>query len=641
VLSLPCSQLHETVWAQLAALAEGIVGDADFPARNQQYATSLEEADDGEGSGGRGGAGLHFEDCLRVLRGIALCGRRYLEEVVLPQTKRTGAGEHGDDAAAAALAGAGSPGAPVDFAPSFLTATAWLHNAIYFLAGSLGTSAQADIVCLCEAVWLAGLEGCEAVVPALVPYILVRSLQPDTARDADVRRVHTMRHALALLDVEDESFSSIREFVLLAYRSPVYLRVSEGRRFLSFVLCLHPSLVADIHGVVKVRTCVLRAFILVAVWPQGRGVPGRSAARPRCAVDCEQACVCVCACACSCSRWQSNLPGAPARVVEAYGEVYFRAWRCAEGATLLRIEQVCLQDLMYCGVHASVPSTFKACRGMIDAWVSQKKQRGVDDVLLRCYGPILWRSLEVANPDVRRFVWGGRGLSGLCAWAPGVRNFLPCSAGVCVGGGRGEGRGRGAVSLRAVPQRAPCRLTLAHGRTELPLRHGMRVVQPSGLSCDVCVCPALSAVRRNAAILFLDAFPLQLSDAGQEDSEALWHKQFTALFSLLNDSCPAVRLAAAQGTCRLLAGYWEVVPASTAKDLLLKLVEELVWCPAPVPSPPRSAGRILQCPSWPALSSSTSLRCNQVDAGCGDVWWCGVRPTMAPARRSGARCWRV
>jgi hypothetical protein len=36
-------------------------------------------------------------------------------------------------------------------------------------------------------------------------------------------------------------------------RSPVYLRCPEGRRFLSFAMCLHPSLVTDMHGVVKVR----------------------------------------------------------------------------------------------------------------------------------------------------------------------------------------------------------------------------------------------------------------------------------------------------------------------------------------------------------------------------------------------------
>ena len=32
---------------------------------------------------------------------------------------------------------------------------------------------------------------------------------------------------------------------------------------------------------------------------------------------------------------------------------------------------------------------------------SQKKQRGVDEMLLRLYEPILWRSLKVANAQVR------------------------------------------------------------------------------------------------------------------------------------------------------------------------------------------------------------------------------------------------
>jgi hypothetical protein len=55
--------------------------------------------------------------------------------------------------------------------------------------------------------------------------ILNRSLQTETARECDVRRVHALRHALELLDVEDDSFSSIKEFVLLSYRSPHYLKV--------------------------------------------------------------------------------------------------------------------------------------------------------------------------------------------------------------------------------------------------------------------------------------------------------------------------------------------------------------------------------------------------------------------------------
>ena len=38
----------------------------------------------------------------------------------------------------------------------------------------------------------------------------------------------------------------------------------------------------------------------------------------------------------------------------------------------------------------------------------------------------------------------------------------------------------------------------------------------------------------------------------------------------------AVRAVAVQGVCRILNVFWEIVPATTAKTMLLKLVDELV-----------------------------------------------------------------
>ena len=81
---------------------------------------------------------------------------------------------------------------------------------------------------------------------------------------------------------------------------------------------------------------------------------------------------------------------------------------------------------------------------------------------------------------------------------------------------------------------------------------------------------------RNAAVLFFDAFPLQQSDASREDDEQLWQKQYNAIFTLLQDKSPAVRVVAVQGVCRLLNLFWEIIPASTARSFLLRLVDELV-----------------------------------------------------------------
>lgn len=103
--------------------------------------------------------------------------------------------------------------------------------------------AQRAIANLCEAIWLSGLPGGEVLIPALIPYVLLASIQvwpecvlashavygcvkrvvrdsvtsflpcvaqSDTAKEADVKRVHGLRTALTLLDIEDDSFASIK-----------------------------------------------------------------------------------------------------------------------------------------------------------------------------------------------------------------------------------------------------------------------------------------------------------------------------------------------------------------------------------------------------------------------------------------------
>ncbi|CAN0181268.1 unnamed protein product, partial [Laminaria digitata] len=72
--------------------------------------------------------------------------------------------------------------------------------------------------------------------------------------------------------------------------SPVYLRSTEGKRLLAYFFGLHPTLVLDIHAVMK-----------------------------------------------------AQMPGAKKGVLAVYGEVYFRVWRGAEGTYLEKVEIHCLQ----------------------------------------------------------------------------------------------------------------------------------------------------------------------------------------------------------------------------------------------------------------------------------------------------------
>ena len=86
------------------------------------------------------------------------------------------------------------------------------------------------------------------------------------------------------------------------------------------------------------------------------------------------------------------------------------------------------------------------------------------------------------------------------------------------------------------------------------------------------------AVRKNAALLLLDAFPLratELEEAGnQAGSDATLEAQFTALTSLLLDACPSVREVGVAGVCRVLGSYWELIPPAVSKTLLARLIDD-------------------------------------------------------------------
>ena len=62
------------------------------------------------------------------------------------------------------------------------------------------------------------------------------------------------------------------------------------------------------------------------------------------------------------------------------------------------IEKQCLQDLMYCAVHAprkGSRSMFHSLRCVIACFHRHITQQNVITMLVRLYGPFLWRSLKV------------------------------------------------------------------------------------------------------------------------------------------------------------------------------------------------------------------------------------------------------
>ncbi|XP_061443239.1 condensin-2 complex subunit G2 isoform X2 [Rhineura floridana] len=86
-----------------------------------------------------------------------------------------------------------------------------------------------------------------------------------------------------------------------------------------------------------------------------------------------------------------------------------------------------------------------------------------------------------------------------------------------------------------------------------------------------------SEVRSNAALLFVDAFPILDPSFNKEDMENEIQRQFDELFSLLEDPQPLVRSTGILGASKIAFKYWEMIPATVLADLLKTLIEDLAF----------------------------------------------------------------
>lgn len=88
---------------------------------------------------------------------------------------------------------------------------------------------------------------------------------------------------------------------------------------------------------------------------------------------------------------------------------------------------------------------------------------------------------------------------------------------------------------------------------------------------------ANAKVRAQAAIMFLDVFPLQHEDVRAEDDDKILQKQFDLLSALLKDPDHQVRTNAVLGVCNILKEYWEVLPINATHTILKFLVDTLAF----------------------------------------------------------------
>ncbi|CAJ1929298.1 unnamed protein product [Sphenostylis stenocarpa] len=220
-----------------------------------------------------------------------------------------------------------------------------LHDNLIVFESELSLSSE--IESLCEEWWKENLAGRESLISQSLPFLLSRSLT--LKKKVDVHRVCVLREAFALFDFDDESIEDLKLLLIRCMISPLYLKTEDGRRFLAFVFLLSHQLGKELLAMIR-----------------------------------------------------SQIPFGRKSMLEAYGDILFRAWRAAQGDSRSEIENGFLQDLIEAAIHAGSGPFASYIRRLLGAFINQRTTDGVEKMLFRLAEPVVFRSLQVANSNVRQ-----------------------------------------------------------------------------------------------------------------------------------------------------------------------------------------------------------------------------------------------
>ncbi|KAD4888240.1 hypothetical protein E3N88_20313 [Mikania micrantha] len=230
-------------------------------------------------------------------------------------------------------------------ASDLLPAVQELHdNLVVF---ELESSLLSDIACLCEEWWKRELPDRDSLISQSIPFLLSKSLT--LKKKVDVHRIYTLREAFALFDFEDESIEDLKLLLIRCLISPLFLKMDEGRRFLAFLFGLSRQLVKESLAMIR-----------------------------------------------------SQIPFGRKSMLEAYADIVFRAWKAAEGESRDEIENEFLLQLVDGSIHASSGSFAASIRRILGGFISQRTTDGVEKLIFNLAEPVIFRSLQVANSDVRQ-----------------------------------------------------------------------------------------------------------------------------------------------------------------------------------------------------------------------------------------------
>ncbi|KAF8099188.1 hypothetical protein N665_0248s0017 [Sinapis alba] len=204
-----------------------------------------------------------------------------------------------------------------------------------------------EVAGVCESWWKEELIERETLISQLLPFLLSRSLT--LKKKVDVHRVYMLREAFTLFDFEDEeSIEDLRMLLMRCVVSPLYLKTEDGQRFLSFAFRLSRQLMKSGLAVVK-----------------------------------------------------AQIPFGRKSVLEGFGGILFRAWREVEDDLRGEIEDGFMQGIVDSAIHAASSVLAASLRKVLGGFITQRTTHGVEKLLFNLAEPMIFRSLQVANSNVR------------------------------------------------------------------------------------------------------------------------------------------------------------------------------------------------------------------------------------------------
>ncbi|CAK0798600.1 unnamed protein product [Prorocentrum cordatum] len=226
--------------------------------------------------------------------------------------------------------------------PSFAQAASLCQELLLTIPDA-GT--QSLIASALERICAGRFDNCEDYYGGVLMFLITKCLTTRMT-GADVSRLHKVRGLLGELDWEHESIESLKLQLLRCAASPSFMRTVHGPDLVSFFYTVHPSFTQEVHATVKNQVLYTRQVAL-----------------------------------------------------KAYAVGLFKAWKHSTGGARVQVE-LCVQDWVVLAIRCARKSADRA-RGMLEELHLRKHEESATDLLCRLYGPVLWRDLKVANPQVR------------------------------------------------------------------------------------------------------------------------------------------------------------------------------------------------------------------------------------------------